>query len=147
MTNKDRVLFAYPTLLLEGMSASKFYPPQILMENVDSSSQYTLVITVGVSLRRSVHAALSVDICKDDKIITPDSGAMDGFHEPIEINFPGEDEMDVISSMHVKNVVFAEAGVYEVRLKICEHENSVIKNKDVADYYSCFFKVTTSKDY
>lgn len=144
MDTQEKILFAYPTLLREGMSANKPYPPEPLLIDMPLNRVNTIIVTAAMSLLLVKNTVVNVDIYLNGEVVTKDTEAVDGYQEVMNTTFVGDDTLVVTTAMHVKNIVFPKSGNYEVRTRLLEVDDD--GNKTQTDTLSCFITVTVCKE-
>ncbi|EHM0711555.1 hypothetical protein HmCmsJML010_03137 [Escherichia coli] len=144
MELSEKILFAYPTLLREGMSAQKPYPPEPLLIDMSAKKINTIIVTASIYLLVVKNTFINVDIYLDGKIVTQDTESLDGYQEVMDTTYVSDDILVVTSAMHVKDVVFPKSGQYEIRTRLMEIDCNG-ETKEI-DTLSCYIAVTVNKE-
>ncbi len=146
MAGIEKIYFAYPTLLKEGMPAGQGYIPDPLIAGIYRGSIQTIVVTAGIMLSQERSSFTSIDILLNGDVVTPDSNEIDGFYEQLKMMILDNKQTVILSAMHVKYVIFEQSGIYEVRLKIFELSALGEKTDNLIDCYSSYFQVLIKED-
>lgn len=144
MNASEKILFIYPTIPREGGFAQKPYNPDSVVYGISSTEKQTVIVTAGVRLLFSKNSHLTIDILKHGEMISPDNHETTGFQEIISDHVIDKDEMTIITSMHVKDVVFKNSGTYEIKCTLFENDSD--GNKKVADMFSCYIVIVVAEE-
>lgn len=139
--NEEKISFAYPTLIVDGLRTSGFYPPTIVM-NLDGNNRdkpRSLVITAGFILDYVGVYYMEVGIYhNNESIITrPDNkGRIDTVLQQIIPNGP----VASVYMMHVDGVVFLNSGLHKAVVKVYRSKGE--EREDLpSDEHECTFYV------
>lgn len=141
----DKILFAYPTLLREGMPASRIYTPEPLVTGIKGNSIQSFVVTAGLALETNKFVVTELDILFEGKGMVLDSGETGKVEHPIRKIIKNQ-QVIYLSSMFVNQVEISKSGCYEIHISVyllnSEHE----KTETIVDKHSSFFYVLTEED-
>lgn len=144
--NEEKISFAYPTLIVDGLRTSGFYPPTIVM-NLDGNNRekpQSLVITAGFILDYVGVYYMEVGIYHNNESIIsrPDNnGRMDTVLQQIIPNGP----VTSIYIMHVNDVVFLNSGLHKAVVKVYRSKGE--EREDLpSDEHECTFYVCHRDD-
>ncbi|MEE3649490.1 MULTISPECIES: hypothetical protein [unclassified Brenneria] len=146
MTSINKICFAYPTLLQPDMSNDDGYIPDPLIAGVEKGSEHTVVVTAGLMMSIEDSIFTFIDILLDGEVVNPDDGDLDGHFENLKTNYIHDNQLVILSSMHVKGVNFHRSGTYEVRMRLCKVDDNGVKKDDLIDCYSCYFHVLVKEE-
>lgn len=142
----DKIYFAYPTLLTDGMTSSNGFIPDPLIAGIDKGLSQTLVVTAGMSLSRNTTTYTRIEVYHNGDLITEDDDDLDGYFENFKLNFVSGSQLIALSAMHLKNVIFQHSGTYELRLELFETDEDGKRKDGIIDNYSSYFYVLVTEE-
>lgn len=140
----DKILFSYPTLLREGMSASQIYSPEPLITGVKGGSIHSFVITAGLVLDTNKFVITELDILFEGQGMVLESEKAGRVEHPIRTITNGK-QIVYLSSMFVNEVQISKSGCYEILINVYLLDEKYKKTDTILDTHSNFFYVMTEE--
>ncbi|HHS9880090.1 TPA: hypothetical protein ACT0TC_003899 [Klebsiella aerogenes] len=138
--NYEKVLFAYPTLVKEGMPAGGFYPPDAVLFNVDPHENHSIVITVGFVTTSAGNYWNEIDVVLNGKsVISTEHDGESTFNILLSTS-PSLEQHVTVSSFFLKAVKLPEAGLYTAKVSLYDSDSNGNKGQ-LIDKKECSFIV------
>ncbi|MFU2145888.1 hypothetical protein ACM55O_06165 [Hafnia paralvei] len=136
----EKVLFAYVTLIREGMVASGVYHPDAVLHDINHEKNYSLAVTAGFITKSDGVYWNEIDVTfNNETVISPNHDGESNFRTLLS-NRSSADQYVTISSFYLKAVRLPKAGIYTATVSLFSCDEGGQKGHFI-DSKECLFVV------